>query len=334
MSIELDGLQGRRIREAVADLKTHVEFRLRNPITSAVGQHAGVPQLLTEFTEELNRLEQALQPGSAVSSAASLPNEVARVLATVAAYKRRRFVSELEDHRARAVTGELLKNLDAHKAALDALLKAKWYLSTTSLRLPQLSDFVAQHPPDTVEPPRRPKPRDDKFRILWSASALLGDLKEMREECEGRSTPLAIAFVDIDGLKALNTRLGELWVDTLVLPPVMRSVERAVFGHGLAYRYGGDEFAVLIPSANEEVALPILQRVRKELAGMTFEDGQTLPTVSIGLCVVQPDSPVTDREVLHWAMMAKREAKGVHNAIAGVTADREIEMPACRVVKE
>jgi diguanylate cyclase (GGDEF)-like protein len=309
-----------------------MEFRLRNPITSAVGQHAGVPQLLTEFTGELNKLDQALQPGSAVSSAASLPNDVAPVLATVAAYKRRRFVTELEDQRARAVTGELLKNLDAQKAALDALLKAEWYRTTTSLRLPRLTDFVAQAPVDTIEPSRPPKPRDDKFRILWSASALLGDLKAMWEECETRSTPLSIAFVDIDRLKDFNTSVGELWVDTFIFPPVMRSIERAVFGHGHAYRYGGDEFAVLIPSANEEVALPILQRVRKELAGTTFENGEKLPTISIGLCVVQPDSPLTDREALQWAILAKREAKRVRNVIAVVTAGREIDMPACQVL--
>ena len=56
------------------------------------------------------------------------------VLATVAAYHRRRFVTDLEDRRARALAGELIDNLDAATKVVDDLLKSEWYRSTTPLR--------------------------------------------------------------------------------------------------------------------------------------------------------------------------------------------------------
>jgi len=328
-TIQFSSAQGERIREAVAQIKNHADSTLRQQLSSAVGQHAGLPRQLTEFLGALADLEDALAGG-----AASIPEALAPVLATVAAYYRRTFVTDLEERRARALAGELLQNLDAAKASLDALLTSEWYLSTTPLRLPRLRDFVAESrlvaPADRPNPP--PRHLDDKFGVLWSASDLLRDLSLMREECGERFAPVSIAFADVDGLKALNSALGETWVDALILPPLMRCVERAVFGHGYAYRYGGDEFALLIPSGDRDVALAILRQLRDDLARTIFESVPKPPTISIGLCVLHPDSPLTDREALHWAALAKRGAKTVRNAIAVVAANREIDKPQITVL--
>jgi diguanylate cyclase (GGDEF)-like protein len=326
--IQFSSAQGERIREAVAQIKNHADSTLRQQLSSAVGQHAGLPRQLTEFLGALADLEDALAGG-----AASIPEAVAPVLATVAAYYRRTFVTDLEERRARALAGELLQNLDAAKASVDALLTSEWYLSTTPLRLPRLRDFVAESrlvAGDRPKPP--PRHLDDKFGVLWSASDLLRDLSLMREECGERFAPVSVAFADVDGLKALNSALGETWVDALILPPLMRCVERAVFGHGYAYRYGGDEFALLIPSGDREVALAILRHLRDDLARTIFESVPNPPTISIGLCVLHPDSPLTDREALHWAALAKRGAKTVRNAIAVVAANREIDKPQITVL--
>src|SRR5712692_2359164 len=328
MPIELSGQQAKRMREALAQVRSDLENMLKPQLTSAVGQYAGLPQQLVNFLAEVSNLQDALSGGSAIDSPASIRESLTPIIATVAAYYRRRFATDLERQRARAVAGELLRNIDEARAILDNMLKAEWYVSVTSLRLPRLRDFVAESRLDTAQqPPTPPRRLDDKFGILWSSSHLLPDLEQMRQGCGERSAPLAIAFVDVDGLKALNSDLGETWVDALILPPLMRSVERAAYGHGYGYRYGGDEFVVIIPSADREVALAILNRLQDDLANTTFEIVQKPPTISIGLCVLDPDSPLTDREALHWAALAKRQAKTVHNAIAVVDATREIDNP-------
>ena len=321
------------MREAVAQVKSDVDNMLKPQLTSAVGQHAGFPQQLTDFLAELSKLQAALSGGSAIDSPASIPDNLAPVLATVAAYYRRAFVTDLERQRARAVARELLRNIDDARSVLDDILKARWYASVAPLTLPRLRDFVAEGRVDaTQQLPPPPRHLDDKFGILWSASHLLPDLEEMRRGCSDRSVPVAIAFVDVDGLKILNTQLGETWVDALILPPLMRSVERAVYGHGYAYRYGGDEFVVIIPSADRHVALAILRRLQEDLAKTAFEMIEKPPTVSVGLCVLDPDSPLTDREALHWAALAKGQAKTVHNVVAVVDGNREIDNPKIEVL--
>ncbi len=321
--IELSEPQGLRIRQGMGDLKNYVQETLRGQLSSALGPHAGMPKRLTDFTAELAKLETAMQPGSAVSSTASIPEPLAPILAAVAAYYRRRFVADLEDRRVRALVGELLDNLDAAKAVMDDLLMAPWYHATAPLRLPRLSDFVATSRLDrpVFETPAA-RAVDDKFGILLSASELWGDLRKSREECEERSAPVAIAFLDVDGLKALNTQLGEPWVDSLIFPPLLRCIERTIFGKGYAYRYGGDEFALLLPSADQDVAVAVLRQLQQNIAGTSFER-MSPPTISIGLCVLNPDSPLTDREALVWAARAKADAKtqrtkGHRNAIVVV----------------
>ena len=333
--IELSGPQARRIREAVGQLTSNIDNVLRPGVSGALGMHAGLPQQLTDFSAQLSKLQEALQLGSAIDSAVSIPMGLAPVLATAAAYYRRRFVTDLERQRARAVAGELLRNIDSAKAPLDELLTAEWYLATKPLRLPRLRQYVAESRFETERQTLAPPPRhfDDKFGILWSASHLLPDLEQVRNDCGERFTPVAIGFVDVDGLKALNSELGETWVDALILPPLMRSIERAVYGHGYAYRYGGDEFVLVTPSTNDQLALAILRRLREDLASTAVEILPKPPTVSIGLCVLDPDSPLTDREALHWAALAKREAKTRRNAIAVVEANREISNPKIKVLE-
>ena len=322
MPIQLTDPQGKRIREGLADVKYRVSEALKSSLASALGPDAGVPRQVTAFAAELDKLEVALKPGSAVSSAASLPDALAPVVAAVAAYHRRKFVTQIEEYRTRALAGELLENLDAAKAVIDDLLVAPWYHATTPLRIPRLSDIVAKGRGDrpAVEIPGPPRALDDKFGILWSASEFWNDLRHAREQCEERSAPVTIAFADVDGLKALNTELGEPWVDALIFPPLMRCIERTVYGKGYAYRHGGDEFVLLLPSADQEVGLAILHQLRRNVESTAFEK-VAAPTVSTGLCVLEPDSPLTDREALVWAARAKAEAKthrakGHLNAIA------------------
>src|SRR6267378_2065316 len=118
MPIELVGLQAKRMREAVSLVKSDLENMLKPQVTSAVGQHAGLPQRLTDFLAEISKLQDALTGGGAIDSPAAIPDGLAPILSTVAAYYRRSFVTDLERQRARAVAGELLRNIDDARSVL------------------------------------------------------------------------------------------------------------------------------------------------------------------------------------------------------------------------
>src|SRR5438445_625869 len=158
---------------------------------------------------------------------------------------------------------------------------------------------------------------DDKFRILLSPASFLPALRRCRIESWLRDINVAVAFTDIDDFKALNTRYTESVVDRDLLPKIMRTIEARVYSHGWAYRFGGDEYLLLLPNMDLKVAGEFLQSLQERLGSLEFQGIHERIAVSIGLCVVTPDSFLTDREVQEKANRPMQHAKQVSkNCIA------------------
>lgn len=222
---------------------------------------------------------------------------------------------------------ELAETLEEEVKALDALTTARGFLRIEHLRLPRLKDFL---PVQFIESAvvRQPPPRqyDEEFHILQAPQLFLPDLAHFRTKCEERETPLAVTFIDIDDFKKLNTRYQETMVDRNVLPRFMQAIEAHVFHHGYAYRQGGDEYLILLPGLSRPLAIAFLDELRRKLADLVYPDVEEKTTVSIGLCVVDPDCPLTDRELLDRANRAKQFAKrGGKNCIATYRGLRFVE---------
>jgi diguanylate cyclase (GGDEF)-like protein len=115
--------------------------------------------------------------------------------------------------------------------------------------------------------------------------------------------------MDIDDFKSFNTRYTETKVDLDVLTPFMETIESHFFIHGHAYRFGGDEYVVLLPNITRSWAIEMLERLQAELARTHYKGIDESPTVSIGVCMVAPDCWLTDREVLECANAGKADAK-------------------------
>src|SRR5262249_48661695 len=93
--------------------------------------------------------------------------------------------------------------------------------------------------------------------------------------------------------------------------------EMQMFQHGFAYRYGGDEYACLIPNLSRSLTIHFLDELRVRLASVRYPDMPETTTVSIGFCYVDEDCPLTDREIEESANRAKTFAKAnAKNCIA------------------
>jgi diguanylate cyclase (GGDEF)-like protein len=120
-----------------------------------------------------------------------------------------------------------------------------------------------------------------------------------------RSTrPLACLMVDIDHFKRLNDRHGHPFGDE-VLREVARAVGDGCRAHDVVCRYGGEEFAVLLPDTSQEQALTLAQRLCETVRGLRFERAKAdVPvTCSIG---VGHDVPSAD-QALYAAKHAGRD---------------------------
>jgi len=98
---------------------------------------------------------------------------------------------------------------------------------------------------------------------------------------------LALAMVDLDNLKNINDELGHECGD-LALVTVARGLRAGLRASDSIFRYGGDEFAVLLPEARAEEARVRLARIATQLRSRPVE-GRSL-TLSVGVAAAPADS--------------------------------------------
>ena len=93
--------------------------------------------------------------------------------------------------------------------------------------------------------------------------------------------PLVLVMLDLDGFKHYNDVHGHPAGDAL-LRAAGRAIAAAVRDGDLGFRYGGDEFALLLPRTDEEGATQIAERVRLAIAAVESSGGPGV-TASVGL---------------------------------------------------
>ncbi len=106
------------------------------------------------------------------------------------------------------------------------------------------------------------------------------------------SRPLSLAMLDIDDFKQFNDEYGHAIGDQ-VLVTVAELINKHLRSADLPCRYGGEEFAVILPDTDQDEALVVAERLRKviELESMTGlpENVKRGITVSIGLASYPKD---------------------------------------------
>lgn len=107
-------------------------------------------------------------------------------------------------------------------------------------------------------------------------------------ECLEKKRPVSVLIVDIDHFKTVNDTFGHLKGDD-ILREFAAVLKRAVQPLGHLYRFGGEEFVVLLPAMTHETALAFSNNLRAAiLTDLQRPDGSPL-TVSIGVATAFED---------------------------------------------
>ena len=132
-------------------------------------------------------------------------------------------------------------------------------------------------------------------------------------------------MIDLDGLKAINDSLGHLRGDD-VLRAVGRVINGSIRTVDSAYRYGGDEFLILLPETEFIGAYVVAEKIREgvEEIGESLATEVASTSVSIGL-VSHPEDGATPEDLMVAADRAMYQAKSLgKNQISGNPRPRRL----------
>jgi diguanylate cyclase (GGDEF)-like protein len=155
---------------------------------------------------------------------------------------------------------------------------------------------------------------DSKTGLLNAATWEDGAKAELARAVRTR-TPLAVAMLDIDRFKAINDTYGHLTGDE-VLKEIAHTLKTVLREYDLAGRFGGEEFALLLPQTRAPDAFRIAERVRSAVAGLPIiapgaTGGERVHvTVSIGVAALDAGSKREYAELMAAADAALYRAKG------------------------
>lgn len=124
--------------------------------------------------------------------------------------------------------------------------------------------------------------------------------------------PLTLLMIDVDCFKAYNDEYGHLQGDDSLKH--VASVLREQFSRGgdLVARYGGEEFAVILPNATEQAEV-VAEQCRAAVAALGIPHDKSPVanhlTISVGVCSVVPESPLSPKDLVESADRALYTAK-------------------------
>jgi diguanylate cyclase (GGDEF)-like protein len=128
--------------------------------------------------------------------------------------------------------------------------------------------------------------RIDPLTKIANRRALFESATQAKSFSDRQNVPLSIAYIDVDGFKQVNDLHGHSTGDR-VLALTAAAIKKALRPTDVVARIGGDEFTVLLPATDREVAGRVLSRVRLEL-DRAMEGCGWQVTFSIGIASFFP----------------------------------------------
>ena len=121
------------------------------------------------------------------------------------------------------------------------------------------------------------------------------------QRCARSGGKFTVLFLDIDYFKMVNDSKGH-WVGSKLIRELGQIIKSNVRGADFPFRYGGDEYVVVLIDTDAKQAVHVAERIRKCVEGTDFLiDGHNIRlTVSIGLATY-PDHAATSEEVMKLA---------------------------------
>ena len=184
------------------------------------------------------------------------------------------------------IAGEVVENVeipisDDGKTGRVALLSAN--LITYEEKYSVLLGLAEITPQKEAEQVLRQYASIDDMTGLMNKRSGMNFLKNALDNRSVNSEPLSVAFIDVDGLKYVNDTYGHEEGD-FYIQQIAKVVRGNVGSHDIVFRYGGDEFVLVLDNCKREIADKILQRIARKLEQLSIKSNKPYPMqISFGV---------------------------------------------------
>jgi diguanylate cyclase (GGDEF)-like protein len=127
----------------------------------------------------------------------------------------------------------------------------------------------------------------DSLTGLYNRSLLQGSLELAIHQSTRTDTAMALLMLDLDYFKKINDEFGHHAGDS-VLKSVARYLKKTLRASDMIFRFGGEEFLVILHNTDESNAIVIAEKLRQGIEQLSLVSNRTI-TVSIGVSCLAPD---------------------------------------------
>lgn len=150
----------------------------------------------------------------------------------------------------------------------------------------------------------------DGMTKLFIHKYFQGRINEEFKRAERYNRDLSLIMIDLDHFKKINDKYGHLFGDE-VLIKTANEIKANCRASDLPSRYGGEEFAIILPETDMKASLALAERLRKKISrfNLEYSNATVKYTLSAGVSSIKENKPADVKDFIEMADKALYNSK-------------------------